>query len=77
MAECIQTVADNASRSKLRSANSTLYVTLQLRIRFGERAYLYAGPASWNSLPAEIRDNADLPAFRNKLKIHFLNLVYS
>jgi len=36
MVECVQTVADNASRSGLRSANSTLYVTPHLRTRFGE-----------------------------------------
>jgi len=36
MAECVQTFTDNASRSKLRSVNSTLYVTPQLRTRFWE-----------------------------------------
>jgi len=54
------------------SSVMNLDVIPQLRMRFGERA----GPAAWNSLPAEIRDDADLPAFRNKLKTNFLNLAY-
>lgn len=77
MTQCVQTVANNSTRSGLRSANSTLYVTPRLRTKFGERAFSFAGPAAWNSLPAEIRDTADFPAFRNKLKTHFFKLAYS
>jgi len=52
----------------MRSANSPLYVILRLRTR------VYAGPAAWKSLPAEIRDDADLPAFGNKQKTYFLSI---
>jgi len=69
-------VNDKASRSGLRSANLILYVTLRHRTKFGERAFSIAGPADWNSLPAEIRDDADIPAFTNKLKTYFFNLAY-
>ena len=77
MTECVRTVADSASRSGLRSANSSLYATPRLRTKFGERAFSYAGPSAWNSLPAEIRDDTDFSAFRSKLKTHFFNLAYN
>ena len=76
MAECVRTVASNASRSRLRSAQSSLYVTPRLRTRFGERAFSHAGPAAWNSLPAPIRDITDYQDFRNKLKTHFFKLAF-
>jgi len=59
------------SHAGLHSTNSSLYVTPQLRMRFGIRAFSCAGPAAWNSLPAEIRDNVDLPAYKIKLTTHF------
>jgi len=71
MAECVQTVADSAFRSGMRSANSTLYVTTRLRTKFEEQVFLYTDPAAWNSLPVEIPDDANLPAFRNKPKTYF------
>ena len=77
MAECVRTVASNASRSGLRSGESSLYGTPRLRTRFGERAFSYAGPAAWNSLPAEIRDAIDYPVFRNKLKTYFFKLAFN
>ena len=77
MAECVQTVADSATRTGLRSSNSSLYVTPRLRTRFGERAFCYAGPAAWNSLPAELRELTDLSAFRSQLKTHFFNLAFT
>jgi len=36
-----------------------------------------ASPAALNSLPAEIHDDADLPAFRNKLRTYFSILAYN
>ena len=55
LADCVQTVASSSSRSGLRSATSSRFVTPRLRTKFGERAFSYAGPAAWNSLPADIR----------------------
>lgn len=77
LTESVHTVASNAPRPGLRSANSSLYVTPRLRTKFGERAFSYAGPAAWNSLPVEIRDLTDSSAFRNKLKTHFFNTAYA
>ena len=72
-----QGFASSASRSGLRSANSSLYVTPRLRTKFGERAFSHAGPAAWNSLPVEIRDLTDSSTFRKKLKTHFFNIAYA
>jgi len=35
---------------------------------FGERAFLYAGPAAWNSLPADLRGIQGTVVFRRSLK---------
>ena len=77
MTDCVRSVADSSSRSGLRSAKSSSFVTPQLRTKFGERAFSFAGPAAWNSLPAEMRDTDDPTTFRKKLKTHFFNLAFS
>lgn len=77
MTDCVRSVADSSSRSGLRSAKSSSYVTPRLRTKFGERAFSFAGPAAWNSLPAELHDTDDPTVFRKKLKTHFFNLAYS
>ena len=77
MAECVQTVANSATRTGLRSSNSSQYVTPRLRTRFGERAFSFAGPAAWNSLPAELRDSNNVLTFRSHLKTHFFNLAFT
>ena len=76
LADCVQTVASSSSRSGLRSATSSRFVTPRLRTKFGERAFSYAGPAAWNSLPADIRDETDSAAFRKLLKTHYFNMAF-
>ena len=46
------TVSSTTARPGLRSAVSTDYVVPRLRMKFGERAFSYAGPVAWNSLPS-------------------------
>jgi len=36
--------------------------------KFGERAFSYAGPAAWNSMPEHIRAEPDIRVFRKLLK---------
>jgi len=52
--------------------NTASYVTPHLRTNFAERAFSFAGPAAWNSLPAELRSVSDRPSTvsKNKLKTH-------
>ena len=77
MADCTRTVAAGATRSGLRSAESTLYTTPRLKSKFGERAFSHAGPVAWNSLPSELREIVDSVAFRKQLKTHFFNLAFT
>jgi len=77
MTECVQTVANRTTRTGLRSSNSSTYVTPRLRTRFGERAFSFAGPAAWNSLPAELRESTNALTFRSQLKTHFFNLAFT
>jgi len=44
----VSTVAATATRSSLRSENTTNYSLPRLQTKFGERAFSYAGPAAWN-----------------------------
>ena len=77
MADCARTVAASATRSGLRSAESTLYITPRLKSKFGERAFSHAGPVAWNSLPSELREIVDSVVFRKQLKTHFFNLAFT
>jgi Reverse transcriptase (RNA-dependent DNA polymerase)/Endonuclease-reverse transcriptase len=77
MTKCVQSEANKTTRTGLRSSNSSLYVTPRLRTRFGERAFSFAGPAAWNSLPAELRDSNNVLTFRSHLKTHFFNLAFT
>ena len=49
-----------ANHSRLRSAAGTNYELPAIRHKIGERAFLYAEPASWNSLPNELGSIADI-----------------
>jgi len=42
------------SRSGLRSTSSTDYTLPQLRTKFAERAFSYAGPSAWNGLSDDL-----------------------
>ena len=55
LADIVSLKSHRQTRSGLRSADSTNYTTPRLRTKFGERAFSYAGPAAWNSLPADLR----------------------
>jgi len=58
-------------RQRLRSTSSNFFTLPQLRSKFGERAFLHAGPSTWNSLPDSIRNEPNSAVFRKHLKTHF------
>jgi len=65
----MQPTIARVTRSGLRSqSDTTSYVTPRLRTKFGERAFLFSGPAAWNSLPADLRTVSEITDFKNKLK---------
>ena len=61
-------------RSRLRSAHQgDLIVPLIRLARYGQRAFAYAAPCVWNSLPTDLKDyNLSLAVFKRRLKSFFL-----
>jgi len=77
LSEIVQSVASRTTRSGLRSAESNDYITPRLNTKFGERSFSHAGPASWNSLPADLRSISDCSCFKSKLKTYLLQLAFN
>jgi len=80
LSNIVQLTSTRVTCPDLRSSSNTAsYVTPHLRTKFGEHAFLLAGPASWNSLPAELCSVSDRPStvFKNKLKSHLFNIAFN
>ena len=69
-------VALSCTRPGLRSATGTNYSKPRTRTKLGERAFTYAGPTEWNSLPANIRSIADTVKFKGYLKTYLFELAF-
>ena len=55
----------------LRSESTNCLDTPRTRtVTYGDRAFAVAAPVLWNSLPEDIRDEAELSTFKTKLKTH-------
>ena len=76
MHEVVSLSAETATRPGLRSASSLLYRTPKLRTVFGERAFSYAGPAAWNSLPHNIQSVVNTNIFKRQLKTFLFASAY-
>ena len=61
-------------RSHLRSAHQADLIVPRIRLaRYGQRAFAYAAPCVWNSLPTDLKDyNLSLAVFKRRLKSYFL-----
>ena len=61
-------------RSHLRSAHQGDLIVPRIRLaRYGQRAFAYAAPCVWNSLPTDLKDyNLSLAVFKRRLKSYFL-----
>ena len=70
LTDCVTPASDIASRQRLRSASR--YQLLVPRYRFsslGRRSFAVAGPTTWNSLSADLRDpTCSDESFRRSLK---------
>jgi len=51
---------------------STDYVVPRLRTKFGERAFSYAGPVAWNSLPVHVREEMDFIVLKDFSRLTLL-----
>ena len=66
----VQGSAAHQRRPGLRSGDSTEYRLPRCRSTLGMRAFSYAGPLAWNTLPPALRDITDRKQFRKSLKTH-------
>ena len=55
LSQSLTTTASLHSRSHLRSASSCRYEQPRTRRKFGERAFTFAGPMHWNTLPQHLQ----------------------
>ena len=77
LANIVQPTPSRVTRSGLRSLSETAsYITPRLRTKFGERAFSFSGPASWNSLPTDLRTVSDTSDFKHKLKTYLFKLAF-
>ena len=70
-------VAPHVPARVLRSNdNVTLTVPRTKTKTFGDRAFTAAGPAVWNSLPLELKNQTSILDFRRDLKTHLFQLNF-
>ena len=61
----------------LRSSDDHFTLTIpRMSKQIGERAFSYAAPTHWNSLPRHIRQQTSTPAFKRTLKTHLFKIYY-
>ncbi|XP_061585698.1 uncharacterized protein LOC133450813 [Cololabis saira] len=66
------------SRSLRPSDANLLSLPVRTKHRtWGDRAFSIAAPTLWNSLPKNIRDCTDLPAFKSHLKTHLYRTAFN
>ena len=70
LSELCRPTAEIEGRRHLRSAARGLFDLPRFNLSsYGKRAFSYAAPAMWNSLPADLRDSSlSLDTFRRRLK---------
>jgi len=79
LTEAIEAVSTSKSHYGLCSSSTSLmyYSLPQLCKRFGERSFSHAGPATWNTLPDNIRTVADPVRFQKLLKSHYFSVAFN
>jgi len=65
-----------SSRRILRSADSQRYEIPRTSLKFEERAFSFAGPSAWNSLPAYLHEQSDTKLFRAQLKSFLFSIAF-
>jgi hypothetical protein len=71
------TAASNlASCRCLRSACSQRYEIPRTALKFGERAFLFAGPTAWNSLPSYLHEQSDSKLFKAQLESFLFSIAF-
>jgi len=69
--------SSSSGRCGLRSATTAQYVKPRLRTVFGERAFSFTGPKSWNDLPSLLHIVTSTDSFKQQLKTYLFNTLQS
>jgi len=77
LAGLVTATADLASRRGLRSASSQRYEIPRTALKFGERAFSFAGPSAWNILPVEVQKQSVTKVFKRQLKSYLFARAYA
>ena len=76
LAELCVPVADVAGRRQLHSASRRLLNFPRYNVsNYGRRAFCFAGPYAWNSLPEHIRQSTSIAVFARSLKTFLLKQI--
>ena len=61
-----------------RSSSSLLLSVpaIKSRATLGDRAFIFAAPKLWNSLPSELREIKSIATFKRHLKTYLFKLAY-
>jgi len=76
LTDVLKPAAKYYHRPGLRSSSSNNYILPRLQSRLGERAFSYAGPLSWNSLPDDLQNIPDISTFKKRLKTFLFNSAF-
>lgn len=76
LSDLVTATADLASRQALRSASGKRYEVPRTRLKFDERAFSFAGPSAWNSLPPFLQTQSDSKTFKKLLKTFLFAAAY-
>jgi len=78
LAYTVTQTATVSSRSRLRSGSGLSFEKPRTRLSFGQRAFSYAAPAAWTSLPPALHQLTDTAVFKRRLKssVLYLPLYY-
>jgi len=74
--DIVTQTATVSSRSRLRSGSSDRYEQPRIRLNLGQRAFSYAEPAAWNSLPQTLQQMSNTDSFKRHLKTFLYQQAY-
>jgi len=76
MSNLVTATAKMSSRQALHSANSQRYEVPRTKLKFAERAFSFAGPSAWNSLPSDLQKQSDIKSCKKLLKTFLFAVAY-
>ena len=81
LTDIVTQTATVSSRSRLRSATRLPYEQPRARLTLCQRAFSYAAPDAWNTLPKSLQQISDTETFKRHLKtsvlLNFLTSIFS